>query len=48
METLMETVIVYHWLSGAYINTICPDFQELYRELVDQYGFPAVALIDQR
>jgi hypothetical protein len=44
----METVVVYHWSSGAYINSLCLDFDELYQELVAQYGVPNIALVNQR
>jgi len=44
----METVIVYHWRSGAYVNSFTLDFDELYRELVGQFGLPAIALVERR
>jgi hypothetical protein len=40
--------VVYHWTSGAYINTLCHDFEELYAGLVAQYGEPAIAFCEVR
>lgn len=38
------TVVVYHWISGAYVNSLYWDFEEAYAELCAQYGPPTVAM----
>lgn len=39
------TVVVYHWSSGAYVNTYAEDdFDLYYRELCEQYGPPVIAV----
>jgi hypothetical protein len=45
----MEIVTVYHWKSGAYVNSYAgEEFDSLYRELCEQYGEPDIALTEIR
>lgn len=44
----MVVVVVYHWPSGAYVNTFDDEFDLHYGELCAQYGQPAVALAEYR
>ena len=32
--------IVASWANGAYVNTLSPDFQKEFNELVAQFGLP--------
>jgi hypothetical protein len=37
--------IVYHWLNGAYVNSLYDDFDNAYKELCVAFGPPVIARV---